>query len=114
MRTVSWGSSMMARFDADEHGVARRPEAVRDPPLRLAGDPLASPRRVAMRPSTVCAYLSTTYGRHDGAAGRPRRGATLTASPIGSPSSGTPAGATCPSRASLAWRYSAFRMCGDV
>ena len=67
-----------------------------------------------MRPSTVCAYLSTTYGRHDGAAGRPRRGATLTASSIGSPSSGTPAGATCPSRASLAWRYSAFRMCGDV
>ena len=41
---------------------------------------LASPRRVAIRPSTVCAYLSTTYGRHEGAAARPRSGATSVAS----------------------------------
>ena len=103
------------RPDADEDGVARRTKTgMRDPRARFTRDPLCVSARVAIRPSTVWAYLRTTYGRRAGAVRRPSSGATLVASPIGLPSSGEPAGATCPSLASLARRYPTFRTCGEV
>ena len=49
--------------DADQHGVAGRPQRVRHRALRLAADPAGVAGAVAIRPSSVCAYFSTTAGR---------------------------------------------------
>ena len=112
-RTVSCGSSrttVPTPTSTASHAARSACEA------RRSGSPLihrASPVEVAIRPSSVWAYFTTTYGRVGVERTSPRREPTSGGGPTPS-GSGAPRGATCPITDCLVARYRTLRACAAV
>ena len=112
-RTVSWGSSartVPTPTSTASHAARRACDVRRSASLLIHFE---SPVRVAMRPSRVCAYFRTTYGRASVTDTAPS--SALRSETSGIPSvSPSPAGAVCCMRDSFVFRYARLRTCAEV